>query len=444
MKIFIVEDDAWYGEIIEYHLALNPDYEIRRFNNGKDFLKNLYQNPSVVTLDYSLPDVSCEVLMDYIKKFNADLPIIIVSGQNDIATAVQLLKDGAYDYIVKNEETKDRLWNVIVKIKENLRLKDEITHLQEEIQKKYDFSKAIKGNSSTIKHIFNLMAKAASTQINVSIMGETGTGKELVAKAVHYNSPRKKKPFIAINMSAIPKELIESELFGHEKGAFTGANIRRIGKFEQANLGTIFLDEISEMDFNLQAKLLRVLQEKELNRVGGNSTVKIDVRIIIATNKNLADEVTKGNFREDLYYRLLGLPVKLPPLRRRGRDILLLAKYFTDEFCKENKIQKKSISLEAQEKLMKYNFPGNVRELKAIMELAAVMANSELILAENIYFNNINPAHNFLQEEMSLKEYERKIIRHYLEKYDNNVKLVAEKLEIGKSTLYRMVKNEEV
>ena len=238
--------------------------------------------------------------------------------------------------------------------------------------------------------------------------------------------------------------MIESEFFGYEKGAFTGANSRKIGKFEIANKGTIFLDEIGEMDLNMQAKLLRVIQEKELTRVGGNKPVKFDARVVVATNRNLAKEVQKGNFREDLYYRLLGLPIEIPPLRYRGNDILILAKFFVDEFCKENKMEKLEISTKAQEKLLKYPFPGNVRELKAIMELSCVLTNSEFIEEDHVSFNSTNAKSDFLLDEDTLQGYVKKIVKYYLQKYNNNVLVVAKKLDIGKSTIYRMMKNNEI
>lgn len=443
-KIFVVEDDEMYGQLLAYHLSLNPDYEVEVFTSAKKCLNSLHLKPSVITLDYSMPDMSGGELLQKIKSQHPDIPVVIVSGQEDISTAVKLLKEGAYDYIVKDDDAKERLWNSIRHIRENKSLKEEITYLREEIGKKYEFNKIIKGNSPAIKKVFDLMEKAAKTNITVSITGETGTGKELVAKAIHYNSKQNKKNLVAVNVAAIPKELIESELFGHEKGAFTGANTRRIGKFEEAHQGTIFLDEIGEMDLNMQSKMLRVLQEKEVTRVGSNEVVKIDVRVIVATHKDLAEEVRKGNFREDLYYRLLGLPVKVPPLRERGNDILLLAKFFIDEFCKDNKLSKISLSPEAQKKLLKYPFPGNVRELKAIIELASVMANDGVIEEDNISFNSATTLSDLLMEEMTLKDYTTSIISHFLEKYNNNVVLVAQKLDIGKSTIYRMLKNEEL
>ncbi|GCD78210.1 acetoacetate metabolism regulatory protein AtoC [Thermaurantimonas aggregans] len=443
-KIFLVEDDEFYGKLLKHHLSLNPDYEVELFTSGRELLENLYKKPNVISLDYTLPDMSGANVLRDIKKQYPEIPVIIVSGQEDITTAVTLLKEGAYDYIVKDKDTKERIWNVVKHIRENAKLKDEIDRLREEVNQKYDFSN-IKGNSPAIKRVFKLIEKASQSNITVSICGETGTGKELVAKAIHYNSARRKKPFVAVNIAAIPKDLIESELFGHEKGSFTGAINRRIGKFEEANGGTIFLDEIGEMELHLQAKLLRVLQEKEVTRIGSNTPVKIDARIISATHRNLQEEVKAGRFREDLYYRLIGLPIELPPLRERGNDILILAKHFADEFAKENKMEKVVFTPEAQEKLLRYHWPGNVRELKAIIELAVVMSDDGKITEENINFTNSNNnIQDLLHESGTLRDFTNKIIQYYLEKYDNNVLEVAKRLDIGKSTIYRLIKNKEI
>jgi two-component system, NtrC family, response regulator AtoC len=442
-KIFIVEDDEWYGELLSYHLSLNPDNVVELYKSGKEVLENLYKQPQLITLDYSLPDVNGAALLKKIKQHLPDVPVVMVSGQEDIATAVELLKNGAYDYLVKDNDIKERIWNTVRHIRENHSLQAEITQLRQEVGKKYEFAEIIKGNSPPIKAIFELIEKASKTNITVSVTGETGTGKELVAKAIHYNSTRSKKPFVAVNVAAIPSELIESELFGHEKGAFTGAIARRIGKFEEAHQGTLFLDEIGEMDLNTQSKLLRVLQERELVRIGGNQTQKIDVRVIVATHRDLAEEVRKKTFREDLYYRLLGLPIKVPPLRSRGSDIVLLAKFFAEEFAKDNHLGKISISPEAQKKLLQYPFPGNVRELKAVMELATVMANDHRIDEEHITFNSATTVADLMMEELTLEEYNKRIIHHFLDKYEQNVLLVAQKLDIGKSTIYRMMKKWE-
>jgi two-component system response regulator AtoC len=288
-----------------------------------------------------------------------------------------------------------------------------------------------------------LIEKAITNNITVSITGETGTGKEVVAKAIHYNSDRKKEPFIAINVTAIPSELIESELFGHERGAFTGAQTRRKGKFEEAEKGTIFLDEIGEMDPKMQSKLLRVLQEREVVRIGGNEVVKIRCRVVVATHRDLLEEVKKGSFRQDLYYRLLGLPIELPPLRARKEDVLILAKYFIEEFAKENGISSKKLSEKANQKLLSYSYPGNIRELKAMIELSTVLADGDEIDSVDINFPSSDPLADLTLEEKSLKEYNNVIINHFLNKYDNNVIEAAKALDIGKSTIYRLLKEQE-
>ncbi len=443
VKIFVVEDDPSYVKFLEYVLGLNPDFEIVVFKDGKSCLDNLHQKPKIVTLDYSLPDITGEEVIARIKNQAPDVFVIIISGQEDIATAVQLLKLGAYDYITKDKETKNRLLNCVNNARQNISLINEVNLLRKEVTEKYQFSNTIIGNSDPMKKVFSLLEKAVKTNITVSITGETGTGKEVVAKAIHYNSDRKKMPFVPVNIAAIPSELIESELFGYEKGAFTGAVTRRIGKFEEATGGTIFLDEIGELEISLQAKLLRVIQEREVTRIGGNTTIKLDARIVVATHRNLAEEVKNGNFREDLYYRLLGLPIDLPPLRDRKNDILVIAKFLLTHFCKENNMPEMILSSSAQQKILKYHFPGNVRELKSIIELGAVMAEGIQIEEEDIHFNSIEKEKNLMMEEVTLREYVFKIIRHFLEKYDNNVINVAKKLDIGKSTIYRYLKEME-
>lgn len=442
LKIFVVEDDQLFAKTLKFHLSLNPDYEVELYPDGKKCLDNLYKNPAMITLDYNLPGLTGLQVMRKIKELNKDIPIIVISSQHDVKVAVDLLKEGAYDYIVKDEDMFQRMWKALNEINEKMLLQKKINELEQEIGKKYKFENLIKGQSSAILGVFNLMEKAIRTNITVSISGETGTGKELVSKAIHYNSDRRNKPFIAVNVSAIPSELIESELFGHEKGSFTDAVARRIGKFEEANNGTLFLDEIGDMDMTMQTKLLRVLQEEEVTRVGGNNTIKLNVRLIVATHKNIGEEVKKGNFREDLYYRLLGLPIMLPPLRDRDNDIIILAKHFVDEFAVKNKLGKLTISPSAQEKLRKYPFPGNIRELKAVIELAAIMTNNDVINPEHVVFNSTSELEGLLSEELTMREYYTRIIKHYLKKYNNKVTKVAEILDIGKSSIYNLMKEE--
>ncbi len=439
-----MEDDAWYSKYLNYQLSLNPDYEVKVFNDAKSFLAAMHELPDIITLDYNLPDMNGSEILRKIKAISPDTNVIIISGQEDIQTAINLLKDGAYDYITKDDNTKNRIFNIISHIRDNIGLKQELNQLREEVIEKYEYEKNIIGNSPAIKKIYTLIKKACLTNINVSITGETGTGKELVAKTIHFQSKRNKMPFVAVNVAAIPRELIESELFGHEKGAFTGANARRIGKFEEANKGTLFLDEIGEFDLNLQSKLLRVLQEREITRVGGNGVVPIDVRIITATHKNLADEVKAGRFREDLYYRLIGMPVFLPPLRERDNDALLIAKHLIHTFCKENGIKQKQLSPEAKERLLTYPFPGNIRELKAIIDLAIVMSEGDFIELEDLTFMRSAEPDEFLMEELTLDVYNQKIIQFFLNKYNGNVLTVAKKLDIGKSTIYRFIQEGKI
>jgi two-component system, NtrC family, response regulator AtoC len=439
-KIFVVEDNEWYNKLLVHHLSLNPDYQVESFFTAADFLKELGKAPDVVTLDYRLPDMLGTDVLEKIKEENDDIQVILISEQDDIQVVVDLLKHGAYDYILKSNDIRERLLNTVSNIRKGSSLKKEVNHLRKEVQKKYGFQNAIIGNSDAIKNIFALIDKATRTNITVSITGETGTGKELVAKAIHYNSSRCNKPFVAVNVAAIPSELIESELFGHEKGAFTGASFQRTGKFEEANGGTLFLDEIAEMGMPLQVKLLRALQEKEITRVGSYKSIKFDSRIIVATHRNLHEEVKHGTFRQDLYYRLLGLPLELPPLRERGNDILVLAKHFVQQFCSENDMPLKTLAPKALNKLLNYRFPGNIRELKSLMELAVTLADDLEITNEHILIETPLALPENQNGEMTLREYEMSIVQSYLHKYNHNTKLVAEKLDIGVATIYRMLK----
>lgn len=439
-KIFIVEDDPWYANILKHHLDLNPEYDLELFESGKELLNNIYKFPDLICVDFGLPDMTGHKLLQEIHKHNKNIPVIVISAQEEIDVAVELLKAGAVDYITKGDHAKEQLWKSIIQIRENIELRNEVEQLKSELGEKYSFENSIVGQSEAMKQTYSFLHKAIESNINVSLTGETGTGKEVFAKAIHYNGERRKKPFIAVNMSAIPKELIESELFGHEKGAFTGAIDTKKGKFEEAQGGTLFLDEIGELDLTLQSKLLRVIQERELIRVGGHKAIKIDIRLITATNKTLSKEVRNGNFREDLFFRIVGLPIELPPLRSRGNDIIILAKHFIDEFSKLNKTKKLALSETAKLKLRKYPWPGNVRELKAVIDLACVMTDNNTIKAEDLSFYQITDAKPYSDSEKTLKEFEVEIILNYLKKYNKNVLLVAEKLNIGKSKIYQILK----
>lgn len=444
LRIFVVEDDPWYGELLAYHLGLNPDNQVTRYDSAAALLDAMDNSPDVVTLDFSLPDMQGDELLQRVKNQSPDTAVVVISGQEDISTALNLIRQGAYDYFVKNEETRDRLWNAVNNIRKNVALTLEVKQLRAQVGNKYDLSQMIVGNSDEIKKVFEVIRKAAATNITVSLSGETGSGKELVAKAIHFNSLRSAQPFVAVNVASIPKDLIESELFGHEKGAFTGAIQSRVGKFEEASGGTLFLDEIADLDIALQVKLLRAIQEREVTRLGSNKAIPVDVRIITATHKNLAAEVKAGNFRDDLFYRLLGLPLHLPPLRERMNDVLLLSRYFLDAFCSSNKLHRKSFSQQAKDKLMSYRYPGNVRELKAVVELATVMTYSDVIDADDISFTAARTPTDLLDQDLTLDEFNHKIIRHYLDRFDGNVLEVARRLDVGKSTIYRLIKEGKI
>lgn len=440
LSVFIVEDNEWYRKFLTHIVSLNPDFHVQAFETGEELLKNLHTFPDVITLDYRLPDYTGDTLLKEIKALSPDTEVIIISEQEDIEVAVSLLKAGAYDYMVKSNDIQTPLLNSLLHLSKNKSLHTRISTLEKEVGKQYAFSETIIGESPRITTLFPILEKAANSSIQVTITGETGTGKEVVAKSIHYQSVRKSKPFVAVNMAAIPSELIESELFGHEKGAFTGALTRRIGKFEEADGGTLFLDEIGETSLPLQAKLLRAIQEKEIVRVGSNQPVKTDIRIIVATHRNLEEMVKQGTFRQDLFFRLLGLKLELAPLRERGKDIILLAKYFMNQYCRNNTISVKQLSEQASLKLLSYSFPGNVRELKSIIELAVVLSNTQTIESDDIVLGTTDVLTTITSESLTLKQYEFKIVQAHLQQYGNNIKLVAEKLDISVATIYRMLK----
>lgn len=448
MTVFILEDDPFTGGAYQYHLSLNPDNEVSLFTSSESLLKAISSDVDILFVDYQLErETGKEVFLKIRERF-PNLAIVMVSGQLDVSVAVEVVQMGVMDYVSKDEDTHKKMWSLIETVRSNekaeLNSSNQMPEANKAEGKSIQMSSSknhyrISGKSKVIQDIYPLIDKACNYAITVSINGETGTGKEVLAKTIHENSDRADQSFVAVNMAAIPSELIESELFGHEKGSFTGAQDKRIGKFEEANKGTIFLDEIGDLDFQMQAKLLRVLQEKEVTRVGGNSSIQLDLRIITATHKNLLEEVHKGTFREDLYYRLLGISIQLPPLRDRGNDVILLAEEFIAQFAKQNKVEVKSLSETAKAKLLSHGFPGNVRELKSLIELAMVLSDSSEIEAEDLQIRFTDLKTELLSKETTLKEYNEQIIQYYLDKYNHKVRLVADKLGISKSGIYRML-----
>ncbi len=440
--ICVVEDDDWYREYLVYTLSLDPEHQVSGFETAESFLNQNGTPPDIVTIDYSLPDSTGTELLPQIRKRFPEAEVIVISEQEKIDTALQLLKAGAYDYFVKSKDIRERLMNTVSHIKKGKAMQHRLRELEERTGDPAGYRKRIIGNSTAMQQVFDLIQKSLSNNLTVTIYGETGTGKEEVARAIHNYSVWSKGPFVAINMAAIPRELAESELFGHEKGSFTGAIASRAGKFEEANDGTIFLDEIGDLDASLQSKLLRVLQEKTVTRVGGNKSIKVNNRVIVATHKNLKAEVERGQFREDLYYRIFGLTIMLPPLRERGQDILLLAGHFITRFCHENKLQQKFLDEDARQKLLSYSFPGNVRELKSVIELSCVLSATNEIKSSDLHCDPQTDNSTFYGENMSLDDYIRKIIGYYLTRNGDNVQLTARQLGIGKSTIYRIMKND--
>lgn len=440
--IFVVEENDAYGELLAYALRQNPAYTVRRFAALDASLAALAAEkcaPDVVVLD---PSPQAATDLRRLRKLCPDALVVVVSDQKDIGTAVDLLRLGAYDYLVKGPDTTARLWQVVGNVARQLHLRRENERLRQALQQHPAAAGPdLLGEHPSLARVRRLIAKAAGTDVTVSVSGETGTGKELVAQAIHRRSARAGQPFVAVNMAAIPRELLESELFGHEKGAFTGATARRVGRLEEAHGGTLFLDEIADLELPLQAKLLRVLQERRATRLGGRQPVAFDVRLVVATHRDLAAEVQAGRFREDLYYRLLGLPIELPPLRARGRDVLLLAEAFARDFNRRNHLPDRGFSDCARRRLLAHPWPGNVRELKAVVELAAVLAEGEHIESADLPLR-LPPGAT--APGLSLRAQTLAIMQSCLSELQGDVLAAAARLQVGKSTLYRLLQNGEL
>ncbi|MGC8719204.1 MAG: sigma 54-interacting transcriptional regulator [Thermodesulforhabdaceae bacterium] len=376
--VLIVDDEPNYLIVLE-ELLSDEGYNVLTADNATEGLQIAsIQDVDVVVTDMKMPGIDGMAFLDSLHKLKPDLPIIMMTAYGTIEKAVEAMKKGAFDYICKpfeNEEFKV----VVARAVDHYRLLRRNRELEEEVKSRYSFQNII-GKSQVMKKVFYIVEKIAPSRSTVLITGESGTGKELIAKAIHYQSPRRDKPFVSVNCGALPETLLESELFGHERGAFTGAVQQRKGRFELAHEGTLFLDEISEMPLHLQVKLLRVLQEMEFERVGGTQTVRVDVRIIAATNRDLKKEVAAGRFRSDLFYRLNVVNIHLPPLRERSEDIPLLVAHFLDKYGKEmGGGETFKVDREAMKCLMEYSWPGNVRELENVIERAMLLCSNNVI-----------------------------------------------------------------
>ncbi|WP_299228391.1 sigma-54 dependent transcriptional regulator [Sulfurihydrogenibium sp.] len=444
LNILVVDDEKNIQSLIKDILS-DEGHSLSvagSLTSAKDLIKK--EVFDLIFLDVWLPDGDGISLISFIKEHQPNSFIVMISGHANIPIAVQAIKEGAFDFLEKPLST-DTIFAVIEKIEKEIKLRQSLWYYKEKEESQIE----IIGNSEKIVQLKKQIEKVAKTNAWVMILGENGTGKELVAKSIHYQSSRKDYPFVDINCAAIPDELFEAEFFGYEKGAFTNAFTRKIGKLELADKGTLFLDEVADMSLPAQAKLLRVLEEKEFSRLGSNTKIKVDLRVISATNKDIQKEVEKGTFRQDLAFRLSVIPLTVPPLRERGEDIILLAEYFIKKFSIENKAEPPMLTDEVKRTFLNYSWPGNVRELKNLMERIVIFNNGDYVYNKDLPPNMFGKA--AVHEEKSIpitirplkdakEELEREMIKKALEVYNKNLKEVAKVLDIDLSSLYRKIK----
>ena len=445
MKILVVDDEPSIREVLQRGLTQMGGHSVEVAQNGLEAIEKIEKDVfDLVLTDMKMPEMDGMELLKTIKGTRPEMMVIIMTAYGSIETAVEAMKIGANDYITKPIDFNELLIHISKAQKEGLLLRENRL-LRMEVRKKFEFDNII-GKSKKMQEVFSLIEKVAPSNSTVIIYGGSGTGKELVAKAIHYNSPRANQSFLPFNCGAIPETLVESELFGHTKGAFTGAIQAKKGLFEEANGGTLFLDEISTILPSVQVKLLRVLQEKEVMKVGSTERTKIDVRIVAATNENLEANMKKGKFREDLFYRLHVFPIFLPDLKDRKEDIPLLAYHFLDLYTKEAQKEIEGISKEAMNLLVEYHWPGNVRELENSIERAVIMTESEYLtpddLPRNLREGFLDMIRRKGEEHRSLDDIKAEYITEILKETGGNKKIAAEILKINPRTLYRFEKKE--
>jgi DNA-binding NtrC family response regulator len=450
-KILIVDDDKDMRDILSNLIGSDGYKAITASNGRKALIETRAHSPDLVLLDVRLPEIDGLKVLEEIKKMDKDIPIIMLTAYDDVKGAVQAMKSGAFDYITKPFDNEEMVLN-IKRALQTRYLCREVENLRRRLEEK-TASARFMGENPRIKQVLNQVKLIAPTNMTVIIQGESGTGKELIARMLHEESLRHDKPFIAVDCGTLPENLVESEFFGYEKGAFTGADKRKEGSFESASGGTLFLDEMSNLPLSLQVKLLRVIQERKVQHLGGTKQIKLDVRIITATNAILADEVKKGRFRDDLYYRLNEFNINLPPLREREEDISILAKYFLEEANLEFNKKIEDISGEGMKSLLNYSWPGNVRELRNEVRRAALLTDSNYIRGINLPLDvtsnceKIYPSAG-LDKGLSLREAtkkiteeaEKKLIKEALAQAKNNKSKAAKILKIDRMTLYSKIK----
>ncbi len=443
-RILVVEDEEKLRRVIELQLT-SAGFDVDKAAAAEDGLR-LVDRADLVLTDLKLPNMDGLQFLALIRRQNSQVPVIMMTAFGSVETAVGAMKAGATDFLLK-PFSLDHLMQVVHKALEIRALRDENRQLKAELGRRYEFDNII-GRSPAMQEIFATIERVAPTRATVLLAGESGTGKDLIARAIHFHSPRKDRPLVKINCAAIPENLMESELFGYEKGAFTGAQTSKPGKFEQADTGTVFLDEIGDVPAPIQIKLLRILQEREFERLGSNQTRHIDVRVIAATNQDLRAALEQGTFREDLYYRLNVVPLNIPALRERKQDIAFLANHFVKKLAPDTGCQVESITDAAMQKLMAYHWPGNVRELENVIERSLVMATGTQLDAGDI---RLEPPpsprraqsgggdSHFVPEGMSLDQYEQEIIKEALRRADGNKSQAARLLGLTRNALrYRL------
>jgi DNA-binding NtrC family response regulator len=438
--VLVIDDEEKLRRVVELQLK-TAGFEVEQAGSAEDALK-LADRADVILTDLRLPGISGLELLANLRRQDSHTPVIVMTAFGSIETAVEAMKAGAVDFLPK-PFSLDHLMTVVNKALELRTLRDENRQLRAELGQRYEFDNIV-GRSDAMREIFATVERVAPTRATVLMCGESGVGKDLIARAIHHHSPRDGRPFVKINCTALPENLMESELFGYEKGAFTGANTTKPGKFEQADTGTVFLDEIGDVPASVQVKLLRILQEREFERLGSNKTRHIDVRVLAATNVDLRAALEQGTFREDLYYRLNVLPINIPPLRERKEDIPFLAEHFVKKLKRDLGTPVESISDAAIQRLLEYHWPGNVRELENVIERSMVLASGAVLEAADIKLDlapkpRLAPSDNFLPEGMTLDDYERSIIREALHRADGNKSQAARLLGLTRNALrYRL------
>lgn len=467
LRIFIVEDNPDYAELMKFQLRRFAESRLQHFESGEAVLDHLDDDPDLIFLDIVLPGQNGLETLRQILHRRPEMPVVMVSAQTDVNVALEAMRLGAYDYVTKGHDDTVKVRSIAGHIGQRVVLSREVARLRAQLPARHGLEHII-GESTAMARVFSLIQKTLRGDLTVAIQGESGTGKELVAMAIHHNSKRRRGSFVVVNCAAIPRDLMESEFFGHEKGSFTGAHARKIGKFEQADGGSIFLDEVGEMNLDLQAKLLRALQNREITRVGGNDTIHFDTRVICATNKDIDQMVHDGSFREDLYYRLFQFPIHLPPLRERSHDILLLAEAFRKNYLIQHPdLEPRPFSAAARRLLMQHTWPGNVRELSNAVERALLISDTPELIPDDLLLANAprrthlaspppgasvaastekqptfeDPMSLMVAEDIiPLEEVKHRAVVQAYRLCEGNIEKTAKKLDVSRSTVYRILK----